>query len=107
LEQALVSKLPKNTAIICTSNFRKYFGTILSTRAELEYIGNRICHPNVDNFTEMMSILNHEQFCQRIIEERSNQPFKNYQHFKECITSGRNKNNKIHSIVEQADLFQF
>jgi len=110
LDQSLAengSNLPKNTTIICKSNFNKYFGNMLSTRAELEYITNPICYPNHDSLTEMMSILNHEQLCERIIEQRKQQPFKNYQEFKKRITSGFNRNNIIHSIVEQAELFQF
>jgi len=110
LEQSLAengSILPKNTAVICKSNFSKYFGDILSTRAELEYVGNPICYPNYDSFTEMMSVLNHEQLCETITEQRKQKPFKNYQDFKERITSGLNKNNIIHFIVDQEDLFQF
>jgi hypothetical protein len=110
LEQSLeknASVLPKNTALICKSNFSEYFGDILSTRAELEYIGNPICYPNYDSFTEMMSILNHRQLCETITEQRMQQPFKNYQDFKKRITSGLNKNNKIYRIVEQENLFQF
>lgn len=101
-----INNLPENTAIICSNNFSKYFGSILSSRAELEYIGNRICYPNIDSKTELMAVLNNKQLCDRIIEEREKQPFKDLEHFRQRVTRGLNSGNQVYSIVALDDLFQ-
>lgn len=102
-----INHLPQNTAIIYSNNFSHYFGNILSSRAELEYIGNRECYPNIDSKTELMAFLNNKDLCDKIVQEREGEAFKDLEDFKERITSGLNKNNEIYSLLQKAKLFYF